>query len=96
MEERQVVIIEVEDGFDEDEFEEYIQKDPELIETIEIQKEKLLMEGTKFHQCYNILITDQGVVYCALYGDYLKTRLLDEPEDFIFAELQDFYPFSLN
>jgi hypothetical protein len=94
--ERQVVIIEVEDGFDEDELAEYTQFDPELIETIEIAKERLLLEGIKFHQCYNILITDQGVAYCALYGDYLKTRLLDEPEDCLFAELQDFYPFSLN
>jgi hypothetical protein len=92
--ERQVVIIEVEDGFDEDELAEYTQFDPDLIETIEIQKEKLLLEGIKFHQCYNILITDRGIVYCALYGDFLRDHCLDEPE--VFAELQDFYPFSLN
>lgn len=94
--ERQVVIIEVEDGFDEDELAEYTQFDPELIETIEIQKEKLLLTGIKFHQCHNILITDQGIIYCALYGDFLRDHCFDDPDDFIFAELQDFYPFSLN
>lgn len=80
--ERQIVIIEVEDGFDEDELAEYTQFDPDLIEAIGVAKERLLLEGIKFHTCYNILITDQGVAYCALYGDFLKSHSFVEPEDF--------------
>ena len=57
--EKQIVIIEVEKGFDEEELAEYTQFDPELIETIEIAKEGLLLKGIKFHQRYNILITDR-------------------------------------
>ena len=86
--ERQVVIIEVEDGFDEDELAEYTQFDPELIETIEIAKERLLLKGIKFKQIYNILITDQGVVHCALYGDFLREH--------VFVDSEDFYSPSLN
>ncbi len=80
--EREIVIIEVKDGFDEDELAEYTQFDPELIERIGIAKERLLLEGIKFHQCYNILITDQGIIYCALYGDFLREHILVDSNDF--------------
>ena len=85
--ERQIVIIEVKDGFDEDELAEYTQFDPELIETIEIAKEKLLLNGIKFRQCYNILITDHGIIYCALYGDFLRSHSFVDSEDFEYPSL---------
>jgi len=92
---KDIVIIEVEDGFDQDELDEYTQMDPALTETIEIAKEKLLLSGTKFKQIHNILIADNGIIYCALYADFLKAHSEPDERESLYKELQD-YSFSLN
>jgi hypothetical protein len=84
----EIVIIEVKGGFDKTELSEYTQFDPALIETIEIMKENLLLSGTKFKQIHNILIADNGIVYCALYTDFLR--------DHVYVDSHNFDPPSLN